>query len=114
MDGILTDLREFSGDAKQFDDITCMALQFIGGSVTIEPYILGGATPGWHPVAQDGGAAAARIVPASRERRSLSDSPNPKIITRPEVFRINLALDELLTNTLEHGFEGRVHEADIS
>ena len=31
MDDVLTDLRAFSGDAKQFDDITCMAVQFVGG-----------------------------------------------------------------------------------
>ena len=114
MDGILTDLREFSGDAKQFDDITCMALQFIGGSVTLEPYIPGRGdarlASGWRRmVVQPQLESSLPRVTAFIERFAETEGFNPA-----EVFRINLALDELLTNTLEHGFEGRVQEADIS
>ena len=114
MDGILIDLREFTGDAKQFDDITCMAVQFNGGAVSLEPYIPGRGdarlASGWRRmVVQPQLETSLPRVTAFIERFAESEGFDPA-----EVFRINLALDELLTNTLEHGFEGRVEEADIS
>ncbi len=114
MDGILIDLRKFTGDAKQFDDITCMAVQFNGGAVSLEPYIPGRGdarlASGWRRmVVQPQLETSLPRVTAFIERFAESEEFDPA-----EVFRINLALDELLTNTLEHGFEGRVEEADIS
>ena len=114
MDGILIDLRKFTGDAKQFDDITCMAVQFNGGAVSLEPYIPGRGdarlASGWRRmVVQPQLETSLPRVTAFIERFAESEGFDPA-----EVFRINLALDELLTNTLEHGFEGRVEEADIS
>ena len=114
MDGILIDLRKFTGDAKQFDDITCMAVQFNGGAVSLEPYITGRGdarlASGWRRmVVQPQLETSLPRVTAFIERFAESEGFDPA-----EVFRINLALDELLTNTLEHGFEGRVEEADIS
>ncbi len=114
MDGILIDLRKFTGDAKQFDDITCMAVQFNGGAVSLEPYIPGRGNArlasGWRRmVVQPQLETSLPRVTAFIERFAESEGFDPA-----EVFRINLALDELLTNTLEHGFEGRVEEADIS
>ncbi len=114
MDGILIDLREFTGDAKQFDDITCMAVQFNGGAVSLEPYIPGRGdarlASGWRRmVVQPQLETSLPRVTAFIERFVESEGFEPA-----EVFRINLALDELLTNTVEHGFEGRVAAADIS
>ena len=113
MDNILVDLREFTGDAKQFDDITCMAVQFVGG-VSPEPYIPGqGAThlaSGWRRmVVQPTLETSLPRVTAFVERFAEAQG-----FETADVYRINLALDELLTNTIEHGFPGRAHEADIS
>ena len=114
MDGILTDMREFTGDAKQFDDITCMTVQFNGGAGSLKPYIPGRGdawlASGWRRmVVQPQLETSLPRVTAFIERFAESEG-----FDTAEVFRINLALDELLTNTLEHGFEGRVAEADIS
>jgi serine phosphatase RsbU (regulator of sigma subunit)/anti-sigma regulatory factor (Ser/Thr protein kinase)/Tfp pilus assembly protein PilV len=113
MDGILVDLREFTGDAKQFDDITCMALQFVGG-MSPEPYIPGRGeahlASGWRRmVVQPTLETSLPRVAAFVERFAEAQGFSPA-----EVYRINLALDELLTNTIEHGFPGREQEADIS
>lgn len=113
MDDILGDLRAFTGDAKQFDDITCMALQFVGGA-SPEPYIPGrGQThlaSGWRrmvvqPTLETSLPRVAAFVERFAEAQGFSAG---------EIYRINLALDELLTNTIEHGFPGREQEADIS
>ena len=113
MDDILGDLRQFTGDAKQFDDITCMALQFVGGA-SPEPYIPGrGEThlaSGWRrmvvqPTLESSLPRVAAFVERFAEAQGFGAT---------EVYRINLALDELLTNTIEHGFPGREQEADIS
>ena len=113
MDDILTDLRGFAGDAKQFDDITCMAVQYVGGAVP-EQYIPGKDSAhlasGWRRmVVQPTLATSLPRVTAFVERFAESQD-----FPAAAVYRINLALDELLTNTIEHGFPGREHEADIS
>lgn len=113
MDDILVDLREFTGDAKQFDDITCMAVQFVGGA-SPEQYIPGRGdahlASGWRRmVVQPTLETSLPRVAAFVERFAESQG-----FSAMEVYRINLALDELLTNTVEHGFPGREQEADIS
>lgn len=113
MESVLSDLRTFSGDAKQFDDITCMALQFVGGAVE-EPFIPGrGDThlaSGWRRmVVQPTLETSLPRVAAFVERFAETEGFDPM-----ELYRINLALDELFTNTIEHGFPGRENEADIS
>ena len=113
MESVLSDLRTFSGDAKQFDDITCMALQFVGGAVE-EPFIPGrGDThlaSGWRRmVVQPTLETSLPRVAAFVERFAETEGFDPM-----ELYRINLALDELFTNTIEHGFPGRESEADIS
>lgn len=113
MDSVLTDLRAFSGDAKQFDDITCMALQFVGGAVE-EPFIPGRGeahlASGWRRmVVQPTLETSLPRVAAFVERFAETEGFDPM-----ELYRINLALDELFTNTIEHGFPGRESEADIS
>ncbi len=113
MDDILFDLREFTGDAKQFDDITCMAVQFVGGA-SPEQYIPGRGdahlASGWRRmVVQPTLETSLPRVAAFVERFAESQG-----FSAMEVYRINLALDELLTNTVEHGFPGREQEADIS
>ena len=113
MDSVLTDLRAFSGDAKQFDDITCMALQFVGGAVA-EPHIPGRGeahlASGWRRmVVQPTLETSLPRVAAFVERFAETEGFDPM-----ELYRINLALDELFTNTIEHGFPGREQEADIS
>ena len=113
MDGILVDLREFTGDAKQFDDITCLAVQFVGGALP-ESYIPGRGEPhlasGWRrmvvqPQLETSLPRVAAFVERFAEAQGFSAA---------QIYRINLALDELLTNTIEHGFRGREQEADIS
>ena len=113
MDDILVDLRQFTGDAKQFDDITCMAVQFDGG-VSPEVYIPGRGeahlASGWRrmvvqPTLESSLPRVAAFVERFAEAQGFSAA---------EIYRINLALDELLTNTIEHGFPGREQEADIS
>ncbi|MCY3923461.1 MAG: SpoIIE family protein phosphatase [Chloroflexi bacterium] len=113
MESVLTDLRTFSGDAKQFDDITCMAVQFVGGAPE-EPFIPGrGEThlaSGWRRmVVQPTLETSLPRVAAFVERFAETEGFDPM-----ELYRINLALDELFTNTIEHGFPGRENEADIS
>ncbi|MDE2892884.1 MAG: SpoIIE family protein phosphatase [Chloroflexota bacterium] len=113
MESVLTDLRTFSGDAKQFDDITCMAVQFVGGALE-EPFIPGrGEThlaSGWRRmVVQPTLETSLPRVAAFVERFAETEGFDPM-----ELYRINLALDELFTNTIEHGFPGRENEADIS
>ena len=113
MDDVLTDLRAFSGDAKQFDDITCMALQFHGGAVA-EPHIPGRGdahlASGWRRmVVQPTLETSLPRLAAFVERFAENEGFDPM-----ELYRINLALDELFTNTIEHGFAGREHEADIA
>ena len=113
MESVLSDLRTFSGDAKQFDDITCMALQFVGGAVE-ETFIPGrGEThlaSGWRRmVVQPTLETSLPRVAAFVERFAETEGFDPM-----ELYRINLALDELFTNTIEHGFPGRENEADIS
>ena len=113
MEDILGDLRAFTGDARQFDDITCMAVQFVGGA-SPEPYIPGrGQThlaSGWRRmVVQPTLETSLPRVAAFVERFAEAQGFSPG-----EIYRINLALDELLTNTIEHGFPGREQEADIS
>ena len=113
MDSVLTDLRSFSGGAKQFDDITCMALQFLGGTVE-EPFIPGRGdahlASGWRRmVVQPTLETSLPRVAAFVERFAETEGFDPM-----ELYRINLALDELFTNTIEHGFAGRESEADIS
>lgn len=113
MDDILVDLREFTGDAKQFDDITCMALQFVGGA-SPEQYIPGRGdahlASGWRRmVVQPTLETSLPRVSAFVERFAEAQG-----FSAGEVYRINLALDELLTNTIEHGFPGHEQEADIS
>ena len=113
MDDILTDLREFAGGAKQFDDITCMAVQFVGGD-SPEQYIPGRGeahlASGWRRmVVQPTLETSLPRVSAFVERFAEAQG-----FSAAEVYRINLALDELLTNTIEHGFPGREQEADIS
>ena len=112
MDEILTDLRSFTGDAKQFDDLTCMVVQFLGGAVEQS-----------HIPARDERHLASgwrRMVVQAQ-----LDSSLPRVqafierfaknlgLGAGEIYRINLALDELITNTIEHGFPGRQEEADI-
>ena len=113
MDDILVDLRQFTGDAKQFDDITCMAVQFVGGA-SPEPYIPGRGeahlASGWRRmVVQPTLESSLPRVSAFVERFAEAQG-----FSAAEVYRINLALDELLTNTIEHGFPGREQDADIS
>ncbi len=113
MDSVLSDLRTFSGDAKQFDDITCMAVRFVGGALE-EPFIPGrGEThlaSGWRRmVVQPTLETSLPRVAAFVERFAETEGFDPL-----ELYRINLALDELFTNTIEHGFPGRENEADIS
>ena len=113
MDSVLSDLRTFSGDAKQFDDITCMALRFVGGAVE-EPFIPGRGeahlASGWRRmVVQPTLETSLPRVAAFVERFAETEGFDPM-----ELYRINLALDELFTNTIEHGFRGRESEADIS
>ena len=113
MDSVLTDLRTFSGGAKQFDDITCMALQFVGGAAA-EPFIPGRGeahlASGWRRmVVQPTLETSLPRVAAFVERFAETEGFDPM-----ELYRINLALDELFTNTIEHGFPGREQEADIA
>ncbi len=113
MDSVLTDLRAFSGGAKQFDDITCMALQFVGGAAA-EPFIPGRGeahlASGWRRmVVQPTLETSLPRVAAFVERFAETEGFDPM-----ELYRINLALDELFTNTIEHGFPGREQEADIA
>lgn len=112
MESVLADLRAFSGEAKQFDDITCMAVQFVGG--TAQPHIPGrGEThlaSGWRRmVVQPSLETSLPRVAAFVERFAETEGFDPL-----DLYRINLALDELFTNTIEHGFAGRENEADIS
>ncbi len=114
MDTILHELAAFRGGAKQFDDITCMALQFKGGGVPLDSYIPGqGDTrlaSGWRRmVVQPSLETSLPRVAAFIERFAVSEGFDPS-----EVFRLNLALDELLTNTIEHGFPERTDEAEIT
>ena len=114
MEDILADLREFSGDARQFDDITCMAVQFIGGETSDDSYIPGQGdarlASGWRRmVVQPSLETSLRRVAAFVERFAGSEG-----FDESTMYRINLALDELLTNTIEHGFPDRVDEAQIS
>jgi len=114
MDTILADLRGFSGDAKQFDDITCMALRFVGGGALTDSYIPGQRdrrlASGWRRmVVQPSLESSLPRVTAFVERFAGAEGMDVG-----QIYRINLALDELLTNTLEHGFPKRVEEADIS
>lgn len=113
MNGILDDVREFAGGAKQFDDLTCMAVQFVGGLVE-ESYIPGRddthLASGWRRmVVQPQLETSLPRVTAFVERFAAAQE-----IDDAAVYRINLALDELLTNTIEHGFPGRPQDADIS
>ena len=113
MDDILDDIRDFSGDAKQFDDLTCLALQFVGGAVQ-DSYIPGQDSPhrssGWRrmvvqPQLETSLPRVAAFVDRFAKAQEIDESA---------VYRINLALDELLTNTIEHGFPGHPQDADIS
>ena len=113
MDIVLKDVGEFCGDAKQFDDLTCMALQFVESSQS-DSYIPGRGSrnlaSGWRRmVVQPQLETSLPRVQAFVERFAESQG----IDTAP-VYQINLALDELLTNTIEHGFAGREQEAQIS
>lgn len=112
MDSVLTDLRTFSGGAKQFDDITCMAIQFAGGAAE-EPFIPGRGeahlASGWRRmVVQPSLETSLPRLEAFVERFAENEGFDPN-----ELYRLNLALDELFTNTIEHGFAGREQEADI-
>ena len=114
MDEILSELAEFRGETKQFDDITCMALRFNGGAAAIDSYIPGqGDTrlaSGWRRmVVQPSLDTSLPRVAAFIERFAESEGFDPT-----EVFRLNLALDELLTNTIEHGFPDSPEEAEIT
>lgn len=114
VDSILADLFSFTGDAKQFDDITCLSLKFVGGPASPEPYIPGRGSAqlasGWRRmVVQPSLETSLPRVAAFVERFAESEGFAPT-----ELYRVNLALDELLTNSLEHGFPGRLQEAQIS
>ena len=114
VDDLLTDLRGFAGDAKQFDDITCLAVRFNGAAAAPEPYIPGRGNAqlasGWRRmVVQPTLETSLPRVTAFVERFAISEGFDPS-----ELYRVNLALDELLTNTIEHGFSGREQEAEIS
>ena len=114
MDDILHDLAEFQGDAKQFDDITCMAVQFNGGEASLDSYIPGQGyarlASGWRRmVVQPSLDTSLPRVAAFIERFAESEG-----FDATEVFRLNLALDELLTNTLEHGFPDETGDAEIT
>ena len=114
MADILEDLAEFRGDAKQFDDITCMALRFNGGEASLDSYIPGQGdarlASGWRRmVVQPSLDTSLPRVAAFIERFAESEG-----FDATEVFRLNLALDELLTNTLEHGFPDQAEEAEIT
>ncbi len=114
MNDILSELGDFRGDAKQFDDITCMALQFHGGAAGLDSYIPGqGDTrlaSGWRRmVVQPSLETSLPRVAAFIERFAESEGFDPT-----EVFRLNLALDELLTNTIEHGFPEHPEAAEIT
>ena len=114
MDSVLADVRGFVDGAKQFDDLTCMALQFVGGAVGGESYIPGQGdarlASGWRRmIVQPSLETSLPRVAAFIERFAESEGIDPA-----EVYRINLALDELLTNTIEHGFAGHVDDAEIS
>ena len=113
MDSVLTDLRAFSADAKQFDDITCMALQFHGGAAA-DSHIPGRGEPhlasGWRRmVVQPMLETSLPRLAAFVERFAETEGVDPN-----ELYRMNLALDELFTNTIEHGFPGREDAADIA
>ncbi len=114
MDDVLNKLAKFRGEAKQFDDITCMALQFNGGAVALDSYIPGqGDTrlaSGWRRmVVQPSLETSLPRMTAFVERFAESEGFDPS-----EVYRLNMALDELLTNTIEHGFPDRLDEAEIT
>ena len=114
MDDILTDLAAFRGDAKQFDDITCLALRFNGAQLSSETYIPGQGdarlASGWRRmVVQPSLDTSLPRVAAFIERFAESEG-----FDATEVFKLNLALDELLTNTLEHGFPDDTDEAEIT
>ncbi len=114
MADILQDLADFRGDAKQFDDITCMALQFNGGEASLDSYIPGQGdarlASGWRRmVVQPSLDTSLPRVAAFIERFAESEG-----FDATEVFRLNLALDELLTNTLEHGFPDQTEDAEIT
>ncbi len=112
---ILTDLDQFTGNAQQFDDITCIAVRFEGGELAVpsedaeasaEPQ----TASGWRrmnvePVLD----TALQRVQAFVERFATAEGWSVE-----DLYRLNLALDELLTNTLEHGFIGRESEAEIT
>ena len=114
MDDILTDLRSFADNAKQFDDITCMALRFNGAAASPDSYIPGEGdarlASGWRRMmVQPSLDTSLPRVAAFVERFAESEGFDPTVL-----YRMNLALDELLTNTVEHGFPGRTEEAQIS
>ncbi len=114
METILSDLRGFIGDAKQFDDITCLALKFAGGEAVTDPYVPGRGdqrqASGWRRMlVQPTLETSLPRVTAFIDRFAETEGIDPA-----QVYSLNLALDELLTNTLQHGFPGRVEEAEIT
>lgn len=112
---VLGNLERFTGNAQQFDDITCIAVRFEGGAAAdddegLKPDAAAPAATGWRrmnvePVLE----TALQRTQAFVERFATAEGWSVE-----ELYRLNLALDELLSNTLEHGFPGRESEAEIT
>ena len=112
---VLDHLEQFTGNAQQFDDITCIAVRFERGAVVEVDEAPGSdaitqQATGWRrmnvePVLE----TALQRTQAFVERFTAAEGWGAD-----DLYRLNLALDELLTNTLEHGFPGRESEAEIT
>ena len=112
---VLGDLELFTGNAQQFDDITCIAVRFEGGVAADDdeapeadataPVATGWRRMNVEPVLE----TALQRTQAFVERFAAAEGWSVE-----ELYRLNLALDELLSNTLEHGFPGRESEAEIT
>jgi sigma-B regulation protein RsbU (phosphoserine phosphatase) len=94
-------VREFAGEAPQADDITCFALRF------------GPPGPAAHtePDCAEAPAGMLEITLANRldELHHLSEAVASfgaeHGLDEQTIYRLNLALDELITNTISYGFD---------
>ena len=112
---ILGDLGQFTVNAQQFDDITCIAVRYEGGGATddldaVATDTMSQQATGWRrmnvePVLE----TALQRIQAFVERFAAAEGWDVE-----HLYRLNLGLDELLSNTLQHGFPGREAEAEIS
>ena len=114
---VLGALDEFTGDAEQFDDVTCLAVRFAGaaesgGSPNAESAApaRGPSAEGWRRLHVRPELSSA-LISAQAFVERFAESHGYDAV---ELFRLNMALDELITNTLEHGFEGNPGDAEIT